>query len=1161
MRIRQITLIITLLYFGIIKGQNPNSNNSSPTLPNITPPSPESFAITKYGDLPINEFSGMAGVIVPIHTFKAGNLEVPISINYSGAGVKVNDYPTKTGVSWVLKSGGIITRIVKDLPDELAGIGYRIFHTPEEYVNLNTQDGTIGATKLADYVTWQDNWDTEADIFTYDFNGYSGSFYLDQNFNPVLIKEESSLKIVRTGDLLLDKTFKITTPDGNQYFFGGNNAVETTISAHSAVFEANTGYYLTQIISPINGSIAFDYLTKSQVVMPIGLNESVTILTGHNYPGFNNPFIDASANPIFCNPPGLIDTWRMSSQVVKSNNVRYIQKIYSPDTTEFVQFNYQAINGFNVLNTIEVKTSVSNNATLIKDATLEYFGLTNFATNINNKKFFLKNVIINNSLSQNNNLSNKNEKWSFEYDDWEHLPDRNSFAQDEMGYYNGQANSTLLSSQKIKISYDQVNPLYNFHGGNRTTNCDYAKKGTLIKVTYPTRGYTTFDYECIPYKKPIRTDYLARTSIGNLTDTDQQSNPQIPYSFIPGNNGLSEDPVLFNPIIENQNVKFTFKSNRSLVNHAGGTCRLKITNVTDSLIVYNQIYGYGFYSSTIPPFNGDVSFNLTLYKDKQYKFEIEHLTPLSTSYLLNDCSYGAFLKFNIITSYEYGDDIGLRIKRQVDYAREDVISNYKRYYYVPHNYIYAPVQLQPIRENLSKFIKNRKSMTYLTNGCNAPFISFIAYTAIYETILSQPVSNMFETYNNLNECVVTSFGGENFENGGVERFYHIEKDTTIGEQVLDQQSLINSYNENFSNEIASNDFLDKTSNLNLLNGDLIKEYYFKKSGGNFYKQKVIEYNFNREYKDGYTNFVGKKFYDPAVYPPGFTIGTSTSNFYLKMYRTYELRNILNSKQETNYFDPITMPDVVIEGLDLQIIEPSDIGIKKITTTQEFTYGTLRGLPIETSTTSSDDNVLLKTKNYYPNQANTLTGISSTAVIASNTLVHQNRIASPIQVESYRGNDLLSTQRTLYKSISGTNFVLPDIIQTSKGSNALEDKVLFSEYDAKGNPTIVSLKDGSKTKYFYNSNNQVIIKVENYSAALNIPASPNLSDPCTFIAQYPQAIISVYNYNTTTNQIASIVNSNCKFMYYEYDALYRLKLIRDNENNIIQEFDQNYKLQN
>jgi YD repeat-containing protein len=53
-------------------------------------------------------------------------------------------------------------------------------------------------------------------------------------------------------------------------------------------------------------------------------------------------------------------------------------------------------------------------------------------------------------------------------------------------------------------------------------------------------------------------------------------------------------------------------------------------------------------------------------------------------------------------------------------------------------------------------------------------------------------------------------------------------------------------------------------------------------------------------------------------------------------------------------------------------------------------------------------------------------------------------------------------------------------------------------------------------------------------------------------------MTLYNYDNVTNVLTSTIDSNCKSTYYEYNGLRQLIRIRDNENKILQEFEQNYK---
>ncbi|WP_431167825.1 hypothetical protein, partial [Tenacibaculum halocynthiae] len=82
-----------------------------------------------------------------------------------------------------------------------------------------------------------------------------------------------------------------------------------------------------------------------------------------------------------------------------------------------------------------------------------------------------------------------------------------------------------------------------------------------------------------------------------------------------------------------------------------------------------------------------------------------------------------------------------------------------------------------------------------------------------------------------------------------------------------------------------------------------------------------------------------------------------------------------------------------------------------------------------------------------------------------------------------GNTKLSTQNTVYTNF-GSNY-LPQKVQTFKGSLSPEDRVVFHEYDTKGNPVEVSKKDGTKIYYVWGYNQtQPIAKIEAYEGVIS-----------------------------------------------------------------------------
>ena len=389
-------------------------------------------------------------------------------------------------------------------------------------------------------------------------------------------------------------------------------------------------------------------------------------------------------------------------------------------------------------------------------------------------------------------------------------------------------------------------------------------------------------------------------------------------------------------------------------------------------------------------------------------------------------------------------------------------------------------------------------------------------------------------------------------------------------EICDEDNLVKK--ENYFIDLYKS---NETTDMGMYNGKLLGERQYRNINGSLFKisETFNDYDtFAIPIKQG-VNFVGKELFGRYEALNHCTPDlTDTPRHPLSgCYIGYYLVNSFAFKQRSTlkieYIEPIPISiytPLIDSELTFSIYYNPEIAVleapfKKITTTETYQYGTLKGLPTTITTSTSESGVDKKTVNTYVDMASSLPNIPTTQSALYASLMNQNRVATPVQVQQFENTNLLSTQRTLFKKWNNNNnHVLPELIQTSKGTNSLEDRAVFSEYDTKGNPTILSLKDGTKTKYFYNVNNQVIMKVENYLTNQNMPVNPSWTDACTFIAAYPTASITIFNYDPITNQIVSIVSPNCDTQYYIYDAMHRLKFIKDNAGNIVKEFDQNYK---
>ncbi|CAM1350876.1 RHS repeat domain-containing protein [Tenacibaculum halocynthiae] len=337
-----------------------------------------------------------------------------------------------------------------------------------------------------------------------------------------------------------------------------------------------------------------------------------------------------------------------------------------------------------------------------------------------------------------------------------------------------------------------------------------------------------------------------------------------------------------------------------------------------------------------------------------------------------------------------------------------------------------------------------------------------------------------------------------------------------------------------------------------LRGNLIKKEDFSIEGSNYQKRRTLVNQYDRVTTNKFSN-VGI-----AMLPWISNLNETFSfGFYSSISEWYRLKNTVT----TDYFST-----------------------GNITTTQNYVYNNNPLLASETNSTNSQG-VLLKTKTYYPDDIVNVSSLghdnlTTTEKSAIDQLKKgaQHRISETVQVETYKNNVLQSTQRTNYKNFNG--LYLPQIVQSSKVNLALEDRVVFHQYDTKGNPVEVSKKDGTKIYYVWGYNQtQPIAKIEAYEGvissaqqtAINNAVTASNADTnvatenalrtslATLRASFTniQTQVTTFTYNPLIG-VTSVTDPRGRTMYYEYDNFNRLKLVKDAEGNILKENTYHYK---
>ena len=251
-------------------------------------PTPNSASIGSYGVVPVSMYTGKPEISIPLHTLNFRGFSLPISLNYDGSGVKVNDMPGWVGSGWSLNAGGVITRSVRGTIDEkhskqlymdyetLANYRKAKNYDPNYFSNFEIEYGDYlgrygdhyprGYTLDKDAAIANGDLDRCSDVYYFNFLNYSGCFFF--NGNDWIVKSESNLEIIfdckdrsnyiapfiskfYNGSDMYEtiKGFTIRDENGYSYIFGGTtDAIEYTTPFFDMGQWDAMSWYLTSIV-------------------------------------------------------------------------------------------------------------------------------------------------------------------------------------------------------------------------------------------------------------------------------------------------------------------------------------------------------------------------------------------------------------------------------------------------------------------------------------------------------------------------------------------------------------------------------------------------------------------------------------------------------------------------------------------------------------------------------------------------------------------------------------------------------------------------------------------------------------------------------------------------------------------------------------------------
>ncbi len=494
----------------------------------MTPPSPNAASLGSFGDIPVSNYTGKINLSIPLPSIiTSSGYELPISITYNSGGVKIDEMPSLVGMSWVLNAGGVITRSIKGTDDFGLNGWYhdnKVIPIPTSSLNPNTcQDVNGNSFNYLYTCATNGTYDTEPDLYYFNFQSYSGKFFFERDRSIVKFKDENIKMedVVYTNSGLQIQNYatslnwSFSDEFGNKYLFNNseNEFSETSYTSDDFTRYRETKYdeegniigyddhniYNTNINIPKTYSINSNYLSEIQLS-----NNEVIHFEYESFiqdymvsKEYNHGYLINVLDKPFVNYDG--DAF-ISSELRISNkiNAKRLKQITYKDYN--VIFSYVETDGIIQLNEIIYK----HKNDIFKKIIFYYL---NF---FDKKRFFLSKL----SYKDINSLSSSID-YIFEYNNPQFLPHRLSTKQDSWGYFNNNQSNRLdpeipmnifnYFSRNTNLGFDYRNINTNYLNVNREFDAEKSKIGLLTKVIYPTKGYTVFEYESNSYLDQIQS--------------------------------------------------------------------------------------------------------------------------------------------------------------------------------------------------------------------------------------------------------------------------------------------------------------------------------------------------------------------------------------------------------------------------------------------------------------------------------------------------------------------------------------------------------------------------------------------------------------------------------------------------------------------------------
>ncbi len=1131
-----------------------NSNNFSAQSLSLTPgininvpqvigPSPTVSSLMKFEEIPINSYTGNPDISVPLFNIPSmvKDFNFDVSIKYHPASIAINEKSSDIGLGWNLFAGGVISRTVRGIADESfklestskpGSIG--IYHNNNVSNHHNYYYDKISNLSQFAYqnpdaanqyywdVVKRGKFDTEHDLWQFNFLGHTGRFYIKKNLQGIL-------EILPLSDYRIKIINHYSTVNSNPYILSG-----------FTVFDEK-GFKYVFDLSEISTSAVATQITHAN------LNTQENIVA-------NDPHISAfHLTKIYDNNNNLLINFEYYSQYKESYSAQQKRERYYNSISEDVVRNASCMGElptrFNTITTNITATQKLKKIYIVKKGEINFtYTLGRNDTNINNGSDAARLT----SITLKDNYGHEVKKYTF-----------------AQGYTQMKLNSRMVlntisvshggaaNSEKFEFSYKSIlngnykKDNWGFLSYEEIADCGYkhseslnpyihADTDVLQAIKYPTGGAAVFSYESNTYS------YIGADEITNFESNHENliKTKTLSYNFTANGTFLLPSVVdtiaVFRPSITlpmDQTMAPVHMFLRAYENQG------QLVESTNLICSYTEP-------------GCCIKKNLKLNRGYSVTRNALNLNYNDTDGVSIDFYKKKFPE----NKYLYGG--GIRIKEILYFDTDINIHNQD---------IYSSASLNPTRRikysyNFSD--NNNQSSGALVHAApnfekdDGIFVNNRCIDESGEPHTTQGVFSYHEISDYSETPIISTQGA-----------YVGYKNVRIKEEGNGYRDISYTSPIDYPSYVSYEEPFVSLPDLEYKRGLMLTEKIYNESNQKL-KASTNIYSF-----DDQLVVTGHKFWQLYGYKGNlwnnyseFKTALTQSTLYLpaSFYITNGIsRSMVASPSEMISNKPI------LEAYGWSKLSSTNTknyfyenGVAKILENNEsFEYNPINKM-ISQYTSINEEGTELKTKYFYH---------------SGNSTYSQNRISEIEKIESYRNGKLLDTKKINYANNWTSNVsYLPQQIQTSFGSGNAETEVTYDQYDSKGNLLQYTTKDGLPTAVIWGyDGTQPIAKITgatyaqvsslasaivtasdtDAAAAVNNDETSLLTALDNFrkTSALPGYQITTYTYDPLIG-IRSITPPSGIREVYLYDAANRLKEIRENNatGKVLKEFKYNYK---